>query len=69
MSSSALILDANLDDPDRFYAALVESCRDLPPEEALAFSARLILLLANHVGDHAILAEALRLAAAGEPAA
>jgi hypothetical protein len=50
---------------DEFYEALIEAHRDLAEEESAALNARLILILANHVGDLALLREALRLARAG----
>ena len=49
-------------DPDGFYAELIDSQRDLDEEQALRMNARLILLLANHVGDRAVLSEAIRTA-------
>ncbi len=62
---SALIRDPNIPDPDGFYQDLMDAVQHLPPEEALAFSARLNLLLANHVGDRAVLAEAIAAARTG----
>ncbi len=38
----------------------------MSPERSAALNARLVLLLANHVGDRAVLSEALR-RAAGRP--
>jgi hypothetical protein len=58
----SLILTANIDDPDGFYAELIGAQRDLTEEESLRVSARLVLLLANHVGDRSVLSEAIRLA-------
>jgi len=58
----SLILTPNIDDPDGFYAELIGAQRDLNEEESLRVSARLVLLLANHVGDRAVLSEAIRLA-------
>lgn len=52
----------NIQDADDFYARLVDSVKDLPPEKALKVSAKLILLLANHVGDRRILDEAIEIA-------
>lgn len=51
--------------PDAFLAALMERTRDLDAAGTRAFSARLILLLANQVGDQAVLEQALEIAAAG----
>jgi Protein of unknown function (DUF2783) len=58
----SLILTPNISDPDGFYAELIGAQRDLSEEETLRVSARLVLLLANHVGDRAVLSEAIRLA-------
>ena len=55
--------EPNIADPDGFYAALLKAHEGLTPEESRALDARLVLILANHVGDAATLAEALRLAA------
>ncbi|MHA3915377.1 DUF2783 domain-containing protein [Halovulum sp. GXIMD14793] len=60
---SDLITDANLPDPDGFYAELLAAHDGLSEAESAAFNARLILLLANHIGDRSVLAQAL--AAAG----
>jgi hypothetical protein len=62
---SRLDLGPRLAAPDAFLAALMERTRDLDEAETRAFSARLILLLANQVGDQAALEEALAIAAAG----
>ena len=58
----SLVLTPNIDDPDGFYAELIGAQRDLSEEESLRISARLVLLLANHIGDRAVLSEAIRLA-------
>lgn len=47
---------------DDFYEALIEAHRDLSDEESERLNARLILLLCNHIGDIAVLREALALA-------
>lgn len=57
-----LILMRNLCDPDAFYETLLSAHEGMSAEESEAFNARLILILANHVGDADILAEALRAA-------
>ena len=59
----------NLARPDDFYEALIDMHRDLDDAASQAVNARLILLLANHIGDPDTLAEAMRLAraAAGAP--
>lgn len=58
----SLTLTPNISDPDHFYAELIGGQRDLSEDEALRMNARLVLLLANHIGDRAILSEAIRLA-------
>ena len=57
-----LILTPNLPDPDGFYAALIDSQRDMSDEQADLLIAKLVLILANHIGDRAVLDEALALA-------
>ena len=47
---------------DDVYALLVEGHEGLSDSESMAMNARLILLLANHIGDYDVLAEAVRLA-------
>lgn len=65
-----LITDPNLESPDDFYEALLDAHRDLSEAESHALNARLVLLLANHVGSLAVLREALAKARAGaRPAA
>ena len=52
---------------DDFYEALLTAHQGLSTEESHAMNARLVLLLANHIGDAAVLQEALRVAR-GQPA-
>lgn len=54
--------DPRLDTPDDFYALLVEAHRGLDDAASRRLDARLVLILANHVGDAAVLAEAIALA-------
>ena len=54
--------DLNFRAPDDFYEMLVELHRDLSDEQSEMVNARLILLLANHIGDIDVLREAMRLA-------
>ena len=60
-----LILTPNLPDPDGFYQELIESQRHLSDEEAICMNCKLVLLLANHIGERDILREAM-LAAGGK---
>ncbi len=50
---------------DDFYEALIETHRDLSDEQSEMVNARLILLLANHIGDLSVLREAMHLAREG----
>ena len=54
-----LNIEPNIASPDDFYEALLDAHRDLTRDESDALNARLILLLANHVGDIDVLREAL----------
>jgi hypothetical protein len=60
---SDLILTPNIDRPDDFYAELLAAHDGLSKERSDALNARLILILANHIGDRAVLSGALRRAA------
>ena len=59
---SELNLEPNFSDADAFYAALANVHRDRSPEASEQVNARLILLLANQVGDQHILEQALAIA-------
>ena len=50
---------------DDFYEALIEMHRDLSDEQSEAVNARLILLLANQIGDLNVLREAMNAARQG----
>ena len=49
-------------DPDAAYRALVEAHRGLSDEESNDLNARLVLILANHIGDPAVLWQAIEVA-------
>jgi hypothetical protein len=51
-----------LADPDALFALLVEAHRGLDAEASRRLDARLVLLLANHVGDMEVLRRAIALA-------
>jgi hypothetical protein len=57
-----LITSPNLTRPDESYARLIRTHEGLSEQESHALNARLILILMNHIGDDAVLAEAMRLA-------
>jgi hypothetical protein len=50
---------------DEFYDNLIDAHNGLSDEQSEALNARLILLLANHIGDLQVLREALRCAREG----
>jgi hypothetical protein len=60
-----LITAPHLESPDDFYEALIEAHRDLEDAQSHALNARLVLLLANHIGSLDVLQQALRIARAG----
>lgn len=58
----SLITTPNFSAADDFYEALINAHQDLSMEESLALNARLVLLLANHIGALPVLQEALQAA-------
>lgn len=60
-----LTLEPNIPDPDGFYAELLAAHEGLDRDESEAFNARLVLILANHIGDRETIRAAL---AAAKPA-
>jgi hypothetical protein len=60
-----LNVEPNIERPDDFYEALIDTHRDLTREQSEAVNAKLILLLANHIGDAEVLNEAMRVARSG----
>ena len=54
---------------DAFYEALMQAHEGLSDDQSQLLNARLILLLANHVGDMAVLRQAMALARADVAAA
>ena len=57
-----LTLTPNISDPDGFYDELLAAHEGLSKEDSDALNARLILVLANQIGDRAILHAALQTA-------
>jgi hypothetical protein len=55
-------LDNQLTDPDGFYEALLDAHEGKSLEESAALNARLILILANQIGDLSLLKQCLELA-------
>lgn len=59
---SDLILTPNIDGVDDFYAELIATHEGLSDADSNALNARLVLILANHVGDRAVLSAAMQAA-------
>ena len=57
-----LNLEPNIAQPDDFYEALISMHRGLTTEQRAKVNAKLIFLLANHVGDMHVLRQALEAA-------
>lgn len=57
-----LDLAPKLDDPDGLFAALVAAHEGLDPAASRRLDAQLVLLLANHIGDTAVVLDAIRIA-------
>ncbi len=62
-----LVTQANLSAPDEFYEALIDAHKDLSTPQSHALNARLVLLLANHIGALPVLRQALQAARASQP--
>ncbi|MBU1443762.1 MAG: DUF2783 domain-containing protein [Gammaproteobacteria bacterium] len=58
-----LITTPHIESPDDFYESLIEAHQGLSTDESHALNARLVLVLANHIGSLAVLREALAAAA------
>lgn len=61
---SSLITASRFADPDAAYVELVEARRGLSTQQAAELDTRLVLILANHIGDIDVLREAVALAKA-----
>jgi hypothetical protein len=58
----ALSTDSNFSKPDDAFRAVVEAHRGLSDAQSADLDAALVLILANHIGDLAVLREAIELA-------
>ncbi|WP_323779054.1 DUF2783 domain-containing protein [Leisingera sp.] len=63
MTDEQLILTANTERADDFYADLLAAHEGLSKIESDALNARLVLILANHIGKRSVLKQALAAAA------
>ncbi len=57
-----LAIEPRITRPDDFYEALLKAHRGLSDEQSRQLNARLILVLANQIGDFDVLEQALDLA-------
>jgi Protein of unknown function (DUF2783) len=55
-----LNIEPNLPSADDFYEALIDAHRELTLEKSHVMNAKLVLLLANHIGDLNVLKEAMQ---------
>jgi hypothetical protein len=51
--------EANIGSPDDFYQELIDLHRELTDEQSAMVNAKLILLLANHIGEMNVLRAAM----------
>lgn len=63
---TALSTQSNFRDPDAAYRLIVEAHRGLSDEQSAELDATLVLILANHIGDLGVLADAVALAKRGD---
>jgi hypothetical protein len=56
--------ESNIQQPDDFYQALIDAHAGLTEEQSAALNARLVLLLANQIGDLNTLRQAISAARA-----
>ncbi|MFM7330861.1 MAG: DUF2783 domain-containing protein [Brachymonas sp.] len=56
------ILTPQWSDADGFFEALLDAHQNLSPQQSIALNARLILILANQIGNAEILSKCIELA-------
>lgn len=56
---STLRIENAFESPDEFYETLIAAHRGLSEAQSAMLNAKLILLLCNHIGDLAVIREAL----------
>ncbi len=59
--------EPRIEDPDDFYAGLISLHEGLDSEQSQSLNSKLILLMANHIGDRQTLDELLALAHSYRP--
>jgi hypothetical protein len=55
-------LEPNLEDPDGFYEQLLAAHQGLATEQSFELNVRLLMLLANQIGDQGVLSRCIQLA-------
>lgn len=60
---SRLIITPNIDCPDDVYAGIVAAHEGKSDDESMKINARLVLILANHIGNGKVIEEAVTIAA------
>jgi hypothetical protein len=63
-----LMTASRFPDPDAAYVTIIDARRGLSEAESADLNARLVLILANHIGDPDVLREAVALARSAQPA-
>ena len=63
--AATLNTEPNIAEPDEFYETLIDTHRDLTVEQSQLVNAKLILLLANQIGDREVLRRAMAKAREG----
>lgn len=63
MTGTGIETQSRLQDPDAFYARLISLHEDLDPDQSNRLNASIILMMANQIGDDALLKEILDVAA------
>lgn len=59
---ATVILEPNLEDADSFYEELLRAHEGLSTDQSFELNVRLLMLLANQVGDRDVLSGCIRLA-------
>lgn len=60
MSMIQLNIEPNFSNADEFYEALIDAHRELTLEQSHRMNAKLVLLLANHIGELDVLKDAMQ---------
>jgi hypothetical protein len=61
-SHARATVEPHLEDPDGFYEQLIAAHEGLSTDQSFELNARLLMLLANQIGNAAVLADCIRLA-------